>query len=123
MWKQNVETFDGSRHYAVKKNQAKKYNGILEYYRKGNPNEVVAYYASYRGLDGKPTKEKLHALTLGDALIELLQKKNEIKRFKESNGVNAISINNGTATLDEYAEQFFSERITINNQKDKNKYY
>ena len=113
---------------AFRKINAKRYNGILEYYNpKSQDKETRALYLTYRDVSGKSVKKKLETLNRDEAKSILDSIKNEIATQKsvlsnEERRKLSNSINN-KITLDELAEWYFAQRQAVDNVKDRKAYF
>ena len=66
----------------------KQYKGVSELYRKSD-GEVSGYYVTYRDIDGKPIKKRVDADNRDDALLKLVDIKQEIDSQKQGKTMSA----------------------------------
>ncbi len=60
----------------------KQYKGVSELYRKSD-GQVTGYYVTYRDTDGKPIKKRVDAETRDEALLKLMEIKQEVDLDKK----------------------------------------
>jgi EAL domain-containing protein (putative c-di-GMP-specific phosphodiesterase class I) len=60
----------------------KQYKGVSELYRKSD-GQVTGYYVTYRDVDGKPIKKRVDAETREEALLKLMEIKQEVDLDKK----------------------------------------
>ena len=60
----------------------KQYKGVSELYRKSD-GQVTGYYVTYRDIDGKPIKKRVDADNRDDALLKLIEIKQEVDLEKK----------------------------------------
>lgn len=99
----------------LRKMKQKKFKGIYEYYKASDSDKkTLSYYISVRDTNGNPKKIKTHAITAEEAVTALAH-------YKASRSTTPI-IQNHKLTLTDLAQQFFTQRDTSNNQKEKRRY-
>ena len=99
----------------LRKMKQKKFKGIYEYYRSSDPDKATtAYYISVRNTEGMPAKVKTEANTPEEAVTALAY-------YKAKRG-HTPTIQRHRLTLSELAVQYFTQRTTSNNNKDKRRF-
>ena len=99
----------------VRKMKLKKFRGIYEYYRASDPDKAtIAYYISVRNDEGMPAKIKTEATTPEEAVTALA--------YYKSRRSHTPTILKHRLTLTELATQYFNQRTTSNNDKDKRRF-
>ena len=66
----------------------KQYKGVSELYRKSD-GQVTGYYVTYRDTDGKPIKKRVDADNRDDALLKLIEIKQEVDLEKQGTTMSA----------------------------------
>ncbi len=66
----------------------KQYKGVSELYRKSD-GQVTGYYVTYRDIDGKPIKKRVDAETRDEALLKLMEIKQEVDLDKKGKNMSA----------------------------------
>ncbi len=66
----------------------KQYKGVSELYRKSD-GQVTGYYVTYRDVDGKPIKKRVDAETRDEALLKLMEIKQEVDLDKKGKNMSA----------------------------------
>ena len=66
----------------------KHYKGVSELYRKSD-GQVTGYYVTYRDTDGKPIKKRVDALSRDEALLKLMEIKQEVDLEKKGKTMSA----------------------------------
>jgi len=111
----------------MRKMKAKKYSGILEFY-KANDNDkaTIGYYFSYRNAEGKFEKPRLKATTKEEALKEANDIRAEVLRQKkllQKDVQKFDKMKRGKKlTLNGVSEIFFEQREVKSNSRDKSVY-
>ncbi len=95
--------------------------GIYGYYTM-KPKRLHSLYLSYKDENNKAVKKRIDTLDTDKADSQLAQVKADIKKLKLKKKDSSIDIRTGKATLDQIAEDFFDNRKTSNNKKDKQRY-
>ena len=99
----------------LRKMRQKKFRGIYEYYKASDHDKATtAYYINVRDADGTARKVKTDAITPEEAVIALAHYKATRKQ--------SVVIQNHKLTFSDLAEQYFSQRTTSNNSKDKRRF-
>jgi len=100
--------------------------GVSGYYDPKDKNTILAYYISYRDLNGNPIKRKTDANTPEEAKKILEKIKEEIEKDKTTLSKENLEIKRSMAlnrvTVDDLAKLFFENRTAKNNTKDKQAY-
>ncbi len=66
----------------------KQYKGVSELYRKSD-GQVTGYYVTYRNTEGKPIKKRVDAETRDEALLKLMEIKQEVDLAKKGKNMSA----------------------------------
>ena len=66
----------------------KQYKGVSELYRKSD-GQVTGYYVTYRDIDGKPIKKRVDAETRDEALLKLIDIKQQVDLDKQGKTMGA----------------------------------